>query len=167
MIMKSAALAFGALGLAAAGTARPAPAPQAGAKAPATKAAPQQARRARPPRASFTPGPAVTATFGGRLASGSFSGVINPATNQLCYMIEAPAVRNPTAAHIDQGSPAKPGAPVLTLQVPVNGSAGACQTLPANVTQGLVSNPGSYYVDIANSRFPKGVVRAKLHGLLT
>jgi hypothetical protein len=162
--MNFADCAFGAWGLAAAAAAQPAPqGASVGAKAPPAQTAP----RARPPRASFTPGPAVAATFGGRLASGSFTGVIDPGTNQLCYMINAPAVHSPTAAHIDMGSPGKPGAPVVTLQAPVDGSAGACQALPANVTQGLVSNPGKYYVDIDNSRFPQGAVRATLHGLLT
>ena len=116
--VRGAALACGALLFTAAAAAQPAP--QAGAK-PAAQQPPQnnQARR----RAGFAPRPkpadqpAITATLGLH-ASGQFAGVIDPASNQLCYLLNDPAVRTPTAVHISHGTPAKPGAPVLTLQTP-------------------------------------------------
>lgn len=166
-MVKSAAVALGSAALlgalaATAAAQQPAPKAQPGAKAPAAKAAPQRRPPRRPP-AKPANDPAITATLGA-LRSGSFTGVIDPAKNQLCYMLNAPAVHSPTAAHIHKGKPDTAGSPVVTLKAPTDGASGGCQTIPASLAQALESNPHAFYVDVDNATFPHGAVSAQLTG---
>lgn len=157
MVLKTAAFAFGSLILAASAAAQDAP------KAGAT--APQQAPR----RGGFAPRPqpanqpAITATLGVH-RSGSFTGVIDPASNQLCYLLDAPAVANPTAARIGLGMAGQAGQTVVTLADPADGSSGACQAIPAELAQALTKDPHKYYVEVDTAAFPHGAVSAQLTG---
>ena len=78
---------------------------------------------AQPAPAPWTPDPSITASLdiGG---SGNFTGVFDK--GQLCYMINAAGVMNPTAAVIRSGRKADNGAVVLTLSPPAGGSSGGC-----------------------------------------
>ncbi len=160
IVLKSAAFAVGSLALAAAAAAQPAP--QSGAKAPAP-----QAKKAPPRRSGFAPRPkpanqpAITASLG---PASSFTGVIDPMKHQLCYMLDAPAVQHPTGAHIDMGKAGKMGKAVVTLQTPADGSAGACQAIPADVAMALAKNPRAYSIDVDTAAFPHGAVTAQLTG---
>jgi hypothetical protein len=96
--------------------------------------------------------------------SGNFTGVLDRQTNQLCYILNADGVDQPTAAHIHVGGPGESGQPVVPLETPDDGASGACTTIEASVAQALVANPGGYYVNIHNAAYPQGVVRAQLKG---
>lgn len=96
--------------------------------------------------------------------SGNFTGVIDRATNRLCYILNADGLEQPAAAHIHVGGAGESGAPVVPLETPADGASGGCVALQADVAKALTENPGGYYVNIHNAAYPGGVVRAQLRG---
>lgn len=96
--------------------------------------------------------------------TGNFTGVLDRQTNELCYILNADAVDDPTAAHIHVGGPGESGPPVVPLETPADGASGACMTVEPGVAQALLANPGGYYVNIHNAAYPQGVARAQLKG---
>jgi hypothetical protein len=159
-VVKSAAFALGALGLATAGAAQQGgnapPAQQApGAKAP--PAPPRPPRRAPPP---YKPLPAVTARFEGR--SANFTGVVDPANGQLCYLLNVAGIDGATAAKVVAGSPGKPGAVAVTLQPPVSGASGTCNTIGPDTAKALLDHPENYYLEVDNATYPQGAAFAPL-----
>lgn len=96
--------------------------------------------------------------------SGNFTGVLDPATNELCYILNAAGVDQPTAAHIHAGGPDESGPPVVPLENPEDGASGACTAIEPDVAQAMVANPGGYYINVHNAAYPDGVVRAQLKG---
>ena len=83
------------------------------------------AAHAQPKPAPWNPSPSITASLdiGG---SGNFSGVLD--NGQLCYIINAAGLANPTAAVIRSGKKSDNGAVVMNLRAPVGGSVGDCRT---------------------------------------
>lgn len=96
------------------------------------------------------------------LGAGSFTGVLDTATNQLCYILLATGVDKPTAAHIHLGAEGQAGAPVVTLANPADGDSGACVAVRPDIAAALVANPGGYYVNVHNAAYPAGAVRGQL-----
>ena len=92
---------------------------------------------------------------------GQFTGVLDPATNQLCYMINVPGM-DATAAHIHVGTAGQDGAPVVPLATPKGGASGACATLKPDIAKALVSNPAGYYVNVHTAAYPMGATRGQL-----
>lgn len=95
---------------------------------------------------------------------GSFTGVLDPETNRLCYILNAAAVDGPTAAHIHAGGPDASGPPVVPLENPADGASGGCMTLQADVARALVANPGGHYVNVHNAAYPAGAARGQIRG---
>lgn len=94
--------------------------------------------------------------------TGGFTGVLDPKTNKLCYLLSAPGVDKPTAAHIHKGAAGENGAPVVTLQAPTDGTSGACVDLKPDVAKALLASPEGYYVNVHNAVYPAGAVRGQL-----
>ena len=105
--------------------------------------------------------PILTADLGAR-GHGAFTGVVNSAKNELCYMMNVSGLDEPTAAHIHVGGAGQDGAPVVTLKAPANGSSGGCVAVPANVIAAMVAQPGGYYVNVHTKAVPGGAVRGQL-----
>jgi hypothetical protein len=105
--------------------------------------------------------PILTADLGAR-GHGAFTGVVDSAKNQLCYMMNVSGLDEPTAAHIHLGGAGQDGAPVVTLKAPANGSSGGCVAVPANVIAAMVAQPAGYYVNIHTKTMPGGAVRGQL-----
>jgi hypothetical protein len=93
-----------------------------------------------------------------------FTGVIDPKTDQLCYMINTPGVDQPTAAHIHVGKAGQDGAPVVPLVAPKDGASGACVALKPDLEQKLLADPDGYYVNIHTAADPAGAARGQLKG---
>lgn len=174
-ILRSTAIALGTLALAAPASAQQAPAAE---EAQNQQAQNQQAQNQEPqnqeppnrqapnrqaPAQYVNDKPVLSASLdlGG---TGSFTGVLDPQANELCYILNADAVDQPTAAHIHVGGPGEDGAPVVPLATPDDGASGGCVTLEADLAQALVANPGGYYVNIHNAAYPGGAARAQLRG---
>ena len=156
-MLKTAACAIGALALAAPAAAQK--------NAPQGQAAPpQQAQRPNapppgPPRRApqpYSPQPAVTASFAGRNAN--FTGVVDPAAGQLCYLLNVAGIDGVTGARIVTDK----GQQVVNLETPVDGASGTCASIGADVAKALLASPGNYVVKIDNAAYPQGAASAPL-----
>jgi hypothetical protein len=94
--------------------------------------------------------------------SGSFTGVIDPAKGQMCYMLDAAGIGHPTAAKIEAAGAGASGQAVVTLQAPTGGSSGDCAAIPANVARDLLAHPKGYALVIDTAAYPGGALRAPL-----
>ena len=115
------------------------------------------------PREWDIPDPVLYADLG-LGGTGSFTGVLDPETNELCYQLNAGAVDRPTAAHIHLGGPGEEGRPVVTLETPEGGASMACTALEADLARALTENPGGYYVNVHSAAYPNGEARGQLRG---
>jgi hypothetical protein len=136
-IFLKAAVALGAVTLAAGAYAQPAPKP-------------------------WNPAPSITASLdiGG---SGNFTGVID--NQRLCYMINAAGIANPTGAVIQSGRKTNNGTVVLTLKPPVGGASADCIPISNDLAGKLVKNAGDYYFNIQSATYPAGAAGAWLVGM--
>jgi len=163
-IVKSAAVALGTLALAATGASAQnnAPPPQApqGQPAPGAQQAPPQQRPPRRAPQPYKPSPAITASFEG--SSANFTGVVDPDSGQLCYLLNVAGIDGATAAKIVTGEPGKPGPAAVTLQPPADGSSGTCASIGADTAKALLANPGKYYLEVDNSAYPQGAAFAPI-----
>lgn len=97
----------------------------------------------------------------------------------LCYLIVnvrkldevGMAPGNGRAAHIHEGARGSNGPVVANLAWPQNGQAADCLTegemgkFPTNepgIVQRILTNPGNFYINVHNTRFPAGAIRGQL-----
>jgi hypothetical protein len=135
--LTAAALALGAVTLAATALAQPAP--------PASN-----------------PAPSITASLdvGG---SGNFTGVID--NKRLCYMINAAGIQNPTGAVIQSGRKSNAGTVVMTLKAPVGGASADCVPISDELAGKLVKDADKYWFAIQSAQYPDGAAGAWLQGM--
>jgi hypothetical protein len=156
-MLKSAACVLGALALAVPAAAQQnAPPPQQqGQQAQRPPNAPPPGPPRRPPQ-PYSPQPAVTASFAGRNAN--FTGVVDPAAGQLCYLLNVAGIPGVTGAKIVTDK----GQPVVNLETPADGSSGTCASIGADVAKALLASPGNYVVQVDNAAYPQGAATAPL-----
>jgi hypothetical protein len=159
-MLKAAAFALGTLALGGTGAAQQNRSAQQGQAAAPAQNAPQPPR-GRPAPPPYSPAPVITASLdiGG---SGNFTGVIDG--GQLCYLLNAAGIAQPTAAHIHSGKAGEAGPAVVTLATPTDGASGACMPIAADLAKKLVADAPDYYLDIHSATYPQGEVRAQLAG---
>lgn len=94
----------------------------------------------------------------------------------LCYVltvekIQLVPVGEGIAAHIHRGAAGENGPVVAVLAGPEDGNAADCLTegepgkFPTGeigIVQDILSNPGNYYVNVHNPKFPGGAIRGQL-----
>ena len=124
-------------------------------------AAAAAAAYAQPAPPAWRPAPSITASLdiGG---SGNFTGVIDK--GQLCYMINAAGIDNPTGAAIRSGKKADAGAVVVNLKPPVGGASADCMPISDDLARKLVRNAGDYWFTIQSAAYPDGAAGAWLVG---
>ena len=113
-------------------------------------AAPAIAQAPPPP---YDPHPILSADLG-LGGTGHFDAVDDTDKGQLCYMLFAAGVQNPTGAFIGDG---KSNASVLALQPPTGGTSGACVDIGKDMAQKLVDHAGDYSVYVQSTAYPQGV----------
>jgi len=91
----------------------------------------------------------------------NFTGVIDLAAGQLCYILNVGGIDRSTAAHIKAG-PDEAARSVLTLEAPTDGASGECAQIEADVARDLAANPQGYFLEVASATHPAGAVRAQL-----
>jgi hypothetical protein len=90
--------------------------------------------------------------------SGTATLTINPGLGQLCWTIEVAGVDPITAAHIHVAPATAPG-PVV---VPLNPYTGGCTNIDLELALAIITDPGSYYVNVHNATYPAGALRGQL-----
>ena len=83
---------------------------------------------------------------------------INPGTGEVCWDIEVAGVAPITAAHIHVGSSTTTG-PVV---VPLDPDDPGCDDIDRELALAILTDPGSYYVNVHNAYFPAGALRGQL-----
>jgi hypothetical protein len=90
--------------------------------------------------------------------SGTATLTINPGLSQVCWTIEVAGVEEITAAHIHIAPPTAPG-PVV---VPLEPYTGGCTDVSLELAVAIITDPGSYYVNVHNAPYPAGALRGQL-----
>ena len=108
-------------------------------------------------RVAASPRLAMNASF--RAADG---GVLD--NGQLCYIINAAGLANPTAAVIRSGKKSDNGAVVMNLRAPVGGSVGDCTPVAPDLARKLVKDAHNYWFEIDSAQYPQGAAGAWLMG---
>lgn len=106
--------------------------------------------------AAEVPGP------GADKGMGTASLTLDPAKNQVCYMLHSSGTDTPTAAHIHKGATGVAGPPVVTLTAPASGMSKGCAPVAADVLSAIIATPTDYYVNVHTAAFPKGSMRGQL-----
>ena len=95
-------------------------------------------------------------------ATGSFTGHLNPKTDELCYELIVSEFEPATAAHIHVGAVGKNGGHVVVLEAPEDGSSNACTSVAPDLAAKLIASPQDYYVNVHNETYPNGGLRGQL-----
>lgn len=106
-----------------------------------------------PPPPPYNPHPVLSADLG-LGGPGQFNAVDDTSTGQLCYMLVAPGIANPTGAFIGDS---KTRTSVLALQPPVGGTSGACVNIDKGLAQSMVDHAGNYAVYVQSAQYPNGM----------
>lgn len=92
----------------------------------------------------------------------------------LCYVLIVSRIEPAAAAHIHRGAPGENGPVVANLAAPADGNAADCLTegevgpgttpkFPTGETvQNILQNPGDFYVNVHNAKYPGGAIRGQL-----
>ena len=94
---------------------------------------------------------------------GAASGVIDG--NRFCWAITVRNIATPNAAHIHKGKAGTAGEVVIPLAAPSGGDPGAesgCRSITSALASDLRKNPGNYYWNVHNSKYPGGAVRGQV-----
>ena len=94
--------------------------------------------------------------------SGTATLTINPGKQQICFELAASRIAPATAAHIHEAPPGAAGPVVVGLTPPTSGAAKGCASITRERALEILKNPANYYVNIHNSEFPGGALRAQL-----
>ena len=109
---------------------------------------------AQPTPPTWNPAPSITASLdiGG---TGNFTGVFE--SRRLCYMINAPGLKDPTRVRIASLKPEKNGEVLLELKPPVGGASGDCVPVSDEMARRLVKNAGNFALAIDTATYPNAV----------
>ena len=88
---------------------------------------------------------------------------LNQGQGEVCFELEVSNIAPATAAHIHIAPPGSPGAVVVPLTPPTNGSSSGCVSdVDPDLIKAIRQNPGAYYVNVHNADFPAGAIRGQL-----
>jgi hypothetical protein len=94
---------------------------------------------------------------------------LNVVTDEICWDLRFSRIGTPSAGHIHLGGAGVNGGVVFTLIGPSTppdplerGEAEGCAIASAGLAAQIAANPGGYYVNLHNSRFPDGAIRGQL-----
>jgi hypothetical protein len=93
---------------------------------------------------------------------GSFTGILDG--NKLCFGLTVANIGNPIAAHIHKGGRNANGDVVVPLKFPRKGDPGAshgCTEVEPSLAADFRSDPGDFYVNVHNEKFPSGAIRGQ------
>ncbi|MGZ8283456.1 MAG: CHRD domain-containing protein [Allosphingosinicella sp.] len=94
--------------------------------------------------------------------SGDFEINFVDVADNLCFELRVRQIDPATAAHIHRGARGVSGPPVVTLETPADGDSGQCISVPQALSREIEANPGGFYVNVHNGRYPNGAIRGQL-----
>ncbi len=106
--------------------------------------------------AAEVPGPGDTD------GTGTATVTLNHGQGQVCYELSVANIGAATAAHIHSGGPTVAGPVLAGLDAPASGKSKGCVNVDKDKIKNIMSNPGSYYINVHNAEFPDGAVRGQL-----
>ncbi|MET0772668.1 MAG: CHRD domain-containing protein [Candidatus Limnocylindrales bacterium] len=100
---------------------------------------------------------------------------IHQADSELCFRIFFSRIATPTAAHIHAGLKGANGPVVVPLFAAATaddafldrlerGKASGCVRVDPTLLQAIKDDPGAYYTNVHNARYPDGAIRGQLRG---
>lgn len=89
---------------------------------------------------------------------GQFTGVVDEAKGQVCYIINTPSLEGPTGAMIAD----KSGKAVVKLAVPTGGASGGCADVGMDLAKTLVAKANDYTVQVNSTAYPDGATSGML-----
>jgi hypothetical protein len=116
--------------------------------------------------ASHKGGSSLHATLAGKAETpkgdpnGSGTAEIKITGKSVCWEIKATGVTTLTAAHIHKGGPGVAGPVVVPFGAKYKSK--GCQTTTAAIAAAIRKNPGAYYVNVHNAKYPNGALRGQL-----
>jgi CHRD domain len=90
--------------------------------------------------------------------TGTASLTINPGLGEVCWTIEVADVEPIAAAHIHVAPSTAPGPVVVHLEP----YTGGCIDIDRELAVAIITDPGSYYVNVHNATYPAGALRGQL-----
>jgi len=92
---------------------------------------------------------------------GSGTAEVKITGRQVCWEIKVVRVQTILAAHIHKGRPGVEGPVVVPFGKTFK--AKGCTTTTAAIAAAIKANPGRYYVNVHNVKYPAGALRGQLH----
>ena len=80
---------------------------------------------------------------------------------RVCWEIHATKVAPLLAAHIHKGKPGVSGPVVVPFGKTFKSK--GCTRATSSLTAAILRNPGAYYVNVHNAKYPGGALRGQLH----
>jgi len=102
------------------------------------------------------PGPGDEDGFGTAIV------ILDSDAGEVCVRFRIREIAPAAAAHIHVGGPEVAGPVVVTLPTPMRGRSSGCVGASTDLIQRIIDNPGDFYVNVHNARFPGGAVRGQL-----
>jgi hypothetical protein len=100
---------------------------------------------------------------GDRNGRGTARITTDAARGKVCYRINLKRVGTVAAGHIHPGKRGVAGAPVVTLFGEATRKPRGCvRNVEKSLIRRIERNPGKFYVNVHNARFPEGAVRGQL-----
>jgi hypothetical protein len=90
--------------------------------------------------------------------SGTATLSINPGTGEVCWTIEVADVDPVLMAHIHSGASTTTG-PIVVFLNPYTGD---CRVIDRDLALAIITDPGSYYVNVHTTEYLGGAVRGQL-----
>ena len=94
--------------------------------------------------------------------TGTATFTFNQGEGEVCFSLTAMNIAPATAAHIHVAPETSPGPVVIGLSPPTSGSSSGCVSADPALIKAIRQNPENYYVNVHNSEFPGGAIRAQL-----